>query len=208
MKNPFAPSRIVKKRDTPRRIGPDRVKLTGEAKKELRRRAFERSGGKCEAMRQEPGAVMYFRGEGTLLYREIRCNKPITWESMELSHNRHAANKSDELGKVIASCRECHQVGKHNPKSCPRRPGSVMNLKAAEAYWNGEVCIGCSTAEESKPKKARESFCGECRAKLQLQTAHDLENSDSPRDYCEALARGELEIIAADVRAKVEAKTA
>ena len=176
--NPFARKRPNPKRDKPRRVGNGRTRLRGEAMTDLRRQAFERSGGKCEF--GIPGASLLFN----------RCNRPITWKSMELSHDRHGPNKSDTLATVKAVCHECHQIGTHNPKSCKRRAGKPMSKKNAEAYWNSTACF-C----EKESKRSKESFGPECRAKVSAVTLHTLENTDDPDVYRETLAQAEIEIL-------------
>lgn len=177
--NPFRRKKPRSKRKEPRRTVEER--LTGQAKTDRRWEIFERSGGKCEAMiKQHDHGINW----------EIRCNAPITWETMEWSHKAHGARKSDSMAGGIASCAECHQVGVHNPKPCKRRPGKMMSKKDAEVYWLGRVCF-C----EKTPKKSRESFCPDCRPKVGPQTLSDLENADSPDSYREALAAAEIEIL-------------
>lgn len=146
---------------------------------ELRWEVFRRSGGMCEER--------ILTDDGPLLRR---CGAPITWDTMELSHLRHGANKTDTAEGTIASCKECHR-NRHNAgrHPCPKRPGRVMNLKEAQAYWLGEICF-CD-----QPKKARESFCADCNLKLAPQTRHDLENADDPDVYRQTLADAEIEIL-------------
>jgi len=142
---------------------------------ELRRAAFQRSGGYCEA-------------QDAL---DMRCCRIITWESMELSHVRHGANKTDTLDGVLASCKECHRAA-HNAGGKPvsRKPGRVMNLTEARKYWEGEVCYCNGT------KKKQASFCGACMSKLSAQRRYNLENSDDADQYRADLAAAELEILA------------
>lgn len=112
--------KAVKRKSGKQRRVMGREKLYGAAKTEQRWKLFVRSGGSretglggyCEA---------YLFTEGPLVMR-VRCFKPITWETMEWSHNRHAANKDDSLEGGIASCRECHQKS-HNAggKPCPSK---------------------------------------------------------------------------------------
>lgn len=64
-----------------------------------------------------------------------------------------------------------------------------MKIKDAKAYWEGEVCF-CDGA-----KRKQESFCPECRVKLQPQTLYDLENSDDPDAYRMTLAQAENEVL-------------
>lgn len=101
---------IRKRRSKPRRVL-GREKLYGKAKEARRREIFERSGGFCEQGWQKPNGLVMVAW---------RCNRPITWESMEWSHDRHGANKDDSLEGGIASCKECHQR-RHNPKACPTK---------------------------------------------------------------------------------------
>src|SRR4029077_8526325 len=120
---------------------------------------------------------------------ELRCNAPITWETMEWSHNAHGARKSDSLEDGIASCKDCHRR-RHASQGVPRRPGKIMKIIDARAYWENTHCF-C----EKESKKPRESFGPECRAKLSKQILYDLENSDDPDTYRQTLALAELEII-------------
>lgn len=177
MLNPFRKPRIKTKREKSRRTVEER--LTGQAKTDRRREIFERSGGKCEA--EIKGASLLFN----------RCNAPITWETMEWSHKAHGARKSDSMAGGIASCKDCHRVGVHNPKPCPRRAGKVMSRKSAREYWAGEVCSGCMDGA----KKSGESFCPTCREKISPQTLHTLENTDDPEVYRETHAQAEIEIL-------------
>lgn len=119
--------RIPKKRSKPRRKRPSLfghdhgLRLRGKAKEKQRRAIFARSGGYCEEMVQVPDSVCELLNLVGVDLR-ARCMKRITWESMEWSHNRHAANKCDCLQCGIASCRECH-ARKHNSggKPCPKK---------------------------------------------------------------------------------------
>ena len=167
-----------KKRKEPRRVVGREI-LHGEAKTERRCELFQRSGGFCEAK-------VPWQGFSHIL---MRCNAPITWETMHWSHDRHAANKDDSLAAGLATCESCHLVGKHNPKSCRRRPGKVMKITDARVYWEGNTCF-CDS-----DKKPKESFCGTCRPKVNPQTMYTLENSDDPDAYREALASAENEIL-------------
>lgn len=180
--NPFIKRRPNPKRKEPRRVGNGRVKLYGDDMTDLRRKAFERSGGRCEMMKILSIATCIVG----------RCNAPITWETMELCHDEHGPRKSDELAKVKAGCKECHR-NQHNAggKPCKRRPGKVMPIKDAKAYWSGKVCF-CEG-----PKKPAESFCPDCALRLTEQTRHTLEHADNPNDYREALAEAEIEIMKA-----------
>lgn len=184
MSNPFRKKGINKKRAAPRRVGNGRVKLYGADKTDLRRKAFERSGGTCEVIRNKVQQIGY-KVSAWL----GRCDAPITWETMELSHDRHGPNKSDTLESVKASCSECHKVGTHNPKSCKRRPGKPMRTKDAKDYWLGTLC-SCD-----QPKNKQESFCADCRLKVNPQTLLTLENADDPDTYRETLAQAEIEIL-------------
>lgn len=113
----------IKPRHKPRRKRPELfgghgIRLRGKAKTERRRDIFERSGGRCEQMIPlRYNTCLHF---GLPIGTTERCWKRITWDSMEWSHNRHAANKCDCMECGIASCKECH-ARRHNPKPCPRK---------------------------------------------------------------------------------------
>lgn len=117
-------TRIPKRRQKPRVIHPERsgghlrLRLYGKARSERRREIFERSQGRCEAMRNfiVPEVLWHIYGASLI----SRCNRAITWDLMEWSHNRHGANKCDCLDCGIASCKECH-ARRHNPKPCPKK---------------------------------------------------------------------------------------
>jgi 5-methylcytosine-specific restriction endonuclease McrA len=73
----------------------------GDDMRVLRVAAFERSGGYCE---------MPVRGYAN----GVRCNRNISWETMELDHNPSLAQGGDDsLEGVRAICRRCHVV-RHN----------------------------------------------------------------------------------------------
>jgi hypothetical protein len=109
---------------------------------------------------------------------------------MELSHNRHAANKSDELSGVIASCKSCH-AARHNAggKPCNRRPGRVMRKAEAIIYLASLVCF-CG-----KSKKTQAAFCSECEEKLSPQSKLNLETLKN-REWLAAFADAETELLA------------
>lgn len=109
---------IRKRRSKPRRVI-GREKLYGKAKEARRREIFERSGGRCEESQVLCEFPTWSIENGVVMRNVVlRCNRPITWESMEWSHNRHGANKDDSMSGGIASCRECHDR-RHHPKACP-----------------------------------------------------------------------------------------
>lgn len=108
--------KAVKRKSGKQRRVMGREKLYNEAKTARRREIFERSRGRCEAIRPSEA---YGNVLGIVVM--VRCFAPITWETMEWSHKRHAANKDDSLEGGIASCRECHER-QHNPKPCPPKP--------------------------------------------------------------------------------------
>lgn len=167
MINPFATKRPKAKRKEPRRVGPDRVRLYGEDKTELRQQVYGRSRGWCE-----------------------NCGCRAAWKEGELAHNEHGSRKSDEPDRCRWLCSACHR-NEHNAggKPVPRKAGRRMNLTEAKAYWLSEICH-CTG-----PKKSQESFCPTCTMKLNPQTRHGLEHSDDPDDYREWLATAELEIL-------------
>lgn len=184
MTNPFQKRRKFQPKKHSRVRG--REILYGEAKTARRRELFERSGGKCEADSETLGFTDYWKGAATSTV--ARCNAPITWETMEWSHNRHGSNKDDSLANGIASCRDCHRA-KHASQGIPRRPGKIMNLKKAKEYWEGKICF-CDG-----PKKSQETFCPECSAKVSKQTLYTLQNADDPEIYRQTLAEAENEIL-------------
>jgi hypothetical protein len=178
------------KRKEPRRVA-GRTRLKGEDMTELRRKVFARSGGKCEEIKVLTNFKDWTAIEGQMCPPQTimgPCGAPITWDSMELSHNAHGSRRDDSEAGTIASCKSCH-TAKHNAHGVPRRPGKIMKIKDAQAYWNGLICF-CDSA-----KKPRESFCPECSLKLSPQTALDLKNADDPDDYRQALANAETEIL-------------
>jgi len=72
----------------------------GKDMETLRRSAFERSKGFCEQ-----------RINGVL---GARCQRNISWETLELDHQPSLAQGGDDsLEGVVASCRRCHQR-RHN----------------------------------------------------------------------------------------------
>jgi hypothetical protein len=92
-----------------------RQELHGADKTARRRELFERSDGRCEAKTMTTGIVY----QGIEFY--FRCNRPITWELMEWSHEKHGRGKRDDsMAGGIASCKPCHRAV-HNPKSCPKK---------------------------------------------------------------------------------------
>lgn len=69
--------------------------LFGQDMTELRMRAFERSVGFCE---QPLRGVLH-----------SRCQRNISWETMELGHQPSLGQGGDDtLEGVVASCRRCH----------------------------------------------------------------------------------------------------
>ena len=134
---------IARRRSRTRRKRPDlpefafmdhkAVTLRGSAKKARRRELFERSAGKCEDNANQDKVCLKILGKApegnTCLqtpgtcescpeWHSRRCERPITWDSMEWSHLHHGANKCDCMACGIASCKECHRR-RHNPKPCP-----------------------------------------------------------------------------------------
>lgn len=107
--------KAVKRKSGKQRRVMGREKLYNEAKTARRREIFERSKGYCEA---EKSIVAYDFWGNAGVVQTYRCYKPITWETMEWSHKRHAANKDDSLEGGIASCRECHEK-QHNAGGKP-----------------------------------------------------------------------------------------
>jgi len=74
--------------------------LFGDDMTELRRDVFERSKGFCEQ-----------RVNGIL---GGRCQRNISWETMELDHQPSLAQGGDDTPEgTVASCRRCHQQ-RHN----------------------------------------------------------------------------------------------
>lgn len=191
MNYPFSRKRPNPKRDDPRRVQ-GREKLYGEAKTDRRREIFERSGGRCEAMIEKRNT--WAISSNITGFDYFRCNAPITWETMEWSHDRHAANKDDSMGTGIASCKACHSA-KHNAQGVPRRPGKVMRLAKAEEYWRGTTCF-CNGE-----KRKQESLCSSCGTKISAQTLYTLENTDDRDIYRQALAEAETEILNYEIKA-------
>ena len=111
-------STIKAKRKTDKTFKDGRVRLAD--KSDLRLKAFERSGGHCEEIVRCPLPECNERG---IAWHTFRCFKPITLESMHLSHRKHGPRRDDTLKSVIASCEECH-VKRHNAggKPCPPKP--------------------------------------------------------------------------------------
>jgi len=71
-----------------------RVFRAGEDMTELREACFDRSRGKCE-MKVEGGH---------------RCYRLIAWSTFEMHHDPpRSKGGSDELSKVVASCKDCHR---------------------------------------------------------------------------------------------------
>jgi len=69
--------------------------LFGEDMKHLRAKVFERSKGYCEQ-----------RVNGIL---SGRCERNISWETMELDHQPSLAQGGDDsMEGTVASCRRCH----------------------------------------------------------------------------------------------------
>jgi hypothetical protein len=157
-------------------------------KTELRQRVFERSEGKCEDLISMATEINLLHVAKNAVYALMRCGRPITWESMELSHKRHGIHRDDSERGVLASCKSCHEK-RHAAAKIPRRPGKIMPTSKAKAYWEATECF-CNGV-----KKAGSSFCPECAAKLSPQTAFTLENADDPESYREALAQAEVEIL-------------
>jgi hypothetical protein len=160
-------------------------------KTELRQVVFERSKGFCEDTIDLSKRLEYLPAK----LATGRCNAPITWESMELSHLRHGIHRDDSERGTIASCKSCHQK-RHASAKVPRRPGKIMKISDARVYWEGNSCFCC------KDKKFNTSFCPECQIKLHPQTAYTLENADDPDAYREALAQAENEILLYDLEHK------
>lgn len=181
-RNPFQPKYRAKKPKTDKEFKDGRIRLADKG--ELREKVFERSGGKCEEVIPDSDII----AKRLWFPEQWRCNAPITLQSMELSHKRHGCHRDDTAASTIASCKECHRV-KHASRGIPRRPGKPMKIKDAKAYWEGEVCF-CDGN-----KRKQESFCPECRVKLQPQTLYDLENSDDPDAYRMTLAQAENEVL-------------
>lgn len=114
------PKRTKPRRKRPELFGHDHgLRLRGKAKEKQRRAIFERSKGRCEEIVR---CSLPECNEGGKCWHTYLCWKPITWESMEWSHKRHAANKCDCLMCGIASCHQCH-VSRHNAggKPCPSK---------------------------------------------------------------------------------------
>ena len=78
-------------------IRPDgRAVLFGDDMTQLRRRVFDRSGGRCECF-------------GECMVHIVRCPAEINWFTMELSHKiPRSKGRDDRETNVIASCHACH----------------------------------------------------------------------------------------------------
>ena len=84
-----------------------RTILRGQDKTDLRRRVYNRAGGRCE---EEPNGK--------------RCNKFAPWDGIghgELSHEDHGANRDDTEAGTKWSCRECHARRHPGPQFAPQR---------------------------------------------------------------------------------------
>jgi cytochrome c553 len=176
--NPFRRKKPNAKRKEPRRTVGER--LHGQAKTDRRREIFERSGGKCEAEKvSNIGFMMVY----------VRCEAPITWETMEWSHKAHGARKSDSMAGGIASCKECHR-NNHNAggKPNPRKPGRVMRKNEAMAYLESRLCF-CGSFKIEKSV-----FCLECLGKLSDQQRLDLEKLEHD-DFLKCMAECENTIL-------------
>ena len=91
-----------------------RVILRGADMTELRRKVYQRAGGRCEVMR---------RGK--------RCNRFAAWDGFghgELSHDKHGASRNDTPETVLWSCRECHEN---------RHPGPQFSAQRRRAQDSG-----------------------------------------------------------------------
>ena len=198
--NPFQQkfSRIKPKARGDREYRDGRTYL--QNKTELRQRVFERSGGRCEDIHD------LINMDANHVYAKMRCNAPITWESMELSHLRHGIHRDDSERGTIASCKDCHRK-RHASAKVPRRPGKKMNSKQAKEYFENDICF-CSEGEKIVNKPKFESFCAECKQKLPKQMLFDLENPDLTRHdaeevYRELLAECENMILLYDLEHKL-----
>lgn len=91
---------INPKRRTPRKWKTV-VRLTGEAKKELRRQVFARSGGVCEVVKSP------------------ECEKWADWHRGELYHiTSRGACGDDTPENNLWSCKPCHQWHHNGGKPC------------------------------------------------------------------------------------------
>jgi hypothetical protein len=190
--NPFLRNAPNPRRDTPRRVR-DRERLHGDKKTARRQELFDRSGGQCEACLvcgTGPQSAQH-DPENPDSHKFDRCLNRITWDTMQWSHNRHSARKSDSLDGGLASCKQSHgQAHNAGGKPVRRKPGRPMNRREAEAYWKSKVCF-CE-----RPKPAETSFCDSCKALLTEQLRYDVENTQG-KDYIETVAECEKMLLVA-----------
>lgn len=109
---------------------PQIVRLRGQAKTELRREAYARSGGKCEGERNG-----------------VRCDRPISWYDFrwrfELAHVLDVGKGgSDVLENVLCLCQygpdPCHREGQNSHHPGPQwsvKPGCRRCPKCGQ--WKG-----------------------------------------------------------------------
>jgi hypothetical protein len=115
-KKPVAGKREPWMLDERSRVFPDgRQELRGIDRSNRRHEVFVRSEGRCEE------TVLRIVNRGTFLERHmaLRCNRPITEQSMHWSHqpcihtgvgNGHGRGfKCDAMSCGIASCKKCHE---------------------------------------------------------------------------------------------------
>lgn len=169
--NPFVKSRPNPKREGERRVQ-GRSRYYGQKRSDERKRVFERSGGRCEVIRDGK-----------------RCNNPITLENMHWSHDRHGCHRDDD--KTKASCESCHR-NRHNAggKPVPKKPGRPMTKAEGLRYWQGLTCF----CDGRKPSES--SFCFDCKSRLSPQQRLDLEQQTNA-DWLQTVAGCELTILEA-----------
>ncbi len=193
MNYPFSKPRKAPKKRTDREYRDKRVYKAD--KSELRRLAYERAGGRCENIKP-----LYSVSLGRKV-GEARCNlyAPLDGHLTargHLAHKRHGIHRSDTLDDVLWKCAECHMEGDHGSKcTYPRRPGKVMTVAKAKAYWTGRACF----CEASKPSGV--SFCADCLAKLPAALQHDLGKLKG-KDWLNCVAECETDLQLAKIEGK------
>ncbi len=93
--------RFVDKRSKVDTNGHDHLK--GKDVEPFRRRIFERSDGRCEAIIGKE-----YVGDGYTL-TEYCCN-PITWDTFEMHHDPDGYERYDSMESCFAFCRYCHKA--------------------------------------------------------------------------------------------------
>lgn len=85
-----------------------RVRLAN--KSGLRRQAFERAGGKCEALHPVSNTCTVGKTSVTMVmrcYRDAPWDGPLTVRG-HLAHKKHGPRRDDTLGGVLWKCADCH----------------------------------------------------------------------------------------------------